>query len=612
MRNRGFTIVEILIVVFVMGVLLTLGVSNLRSSQISARDSERKTDVESIAINLENFYRSGSDYSNTTTNRYPSIATTTTVAPTLSTGLVSYWKLDDTSGSTATDSSGSNNGQVKINANLYYPFDSGANDASTSNNNGTVYGATLSNDRFNNTNSAYSFNGSNNYISTPALTFGTKKRFYSAWIKINSPGANTIIDGAIQFKVTSTNKLRVQWSDSTWHVVDSTTSISTGVWTHVVLVYDGSVAKFYINGAIDATTASFSNYGGHNPSNITIGRDGSGGLEAYNGSIDEVLIGSTTGNTPHAQDIAKLYSLTSSHDMNKPYVSGKINSSFDLWGYSSHANDSVCSYIDMGTGFNNSISGVGAPFTISFWINKRSGVGSASNKQIGWYGGNYKGSYIGIDDDGFIWSTIGQGITTGSWSNYDLTPGPANPEQWNHIVLTYDGSVVSTYLNGNSIFTHTIGSYVDNGSSQSLIVNRNPWDYYTSSQGRYDEIGVWSRSINSSEVSTLYSSGNGLQYPFVGESLTLESIRQTLRDIDSKSLLAPGMSDVAQTFTMATNNNQTTAGVLPQPTINQYIYQPIQSNGSLCTLESQECRKFNLYYRLESDNSIRMITSRNQ
>ena len=46
----------------------------------------------------------------------------------------------------------------------YYPFSGNANDSSGNGNNGTVYGATLTTDRFGNANSAYSFDGVSNYI----------------------------------------------------------------------------------------------------------------------------------------------------------------------------------------------------------------------------------------------------------------------------------------------------------------------------------------------------------------------------------------------------------------------------------------------------------------
>lgn len=91
-----------------------------------------------------------------------------------------------------------------------------------------------------------------------------------------------------------------------------------------------------------------------------------------------------------------------------------------------------------------------------------------------------------------------------------------------------------------------------------------------------------------------------------------------LHDIDTNSLKAPGQTN--SSLTAATNNTQTTVGVSPQPTVDQYVYQPIKNDGTLCT-GTNECRKFNLYYRLEiasistdcpSPGFVCMLTSKNQ
>lgn len=56
MMRRGFTIVELIITITIMGILLTLAVVNLTSTQVNGRDSERKGDAESLALNIENYY----------------------------------------------------------------------------------------------------------------------------------------------------------------------------------------------------------------------------------------------------------------------------------------------------------------------------------------------------------------------------------------------------------------------------------------------------------------------------------------------------------------------------------------------------------------------------
>jgi len=75
-----------------------------------------------------------------------------------------------------------NNGNVG-----YWPFCGNANDASGNGNNGTVNGATLTTDRFGVANSAYSFDGVNDFISTSLLGItGQNSRTVSFWFNSNN------------------------------------------------------------------------------------------------------------------------------------------------------------------------------------------------------------------------------------------------------------------------------------------------------------------------------------------------------------------------------------------------------------------------------------------
>jgi type II secretory pathway pseudopilin PulG len=105
-------------------------------------------------------------------------------------------------------------------------------------------------------------------------------------------------------------------------------------------------------------------------------------------------------------------------------------------------------------------------------------------------------------------------------------------------------------------------------------------------------------------------------YPPTSAVSSSANITTWFADFDAKNLRAPGVSTPAFSITPATSPPnppvQTAAGVVPQPTITTYVYQPIDSSGNLCsTLGS--CRKFNLYYLPEKAGStVQMITSRNQ
>lgn len=74
----------------------------------------------------------------------------------------------------------------------YYPFNGNANDESGNGNHGTVFGATLTYDRFGNPNSAYSFDGINDYIEAPADSLPTGERTISFWFYTTSVASHPV------------------------------------------------------------------------------------------------------------------------------------------------------------------------------------------------------------------------------------------------------------------------------------------------------------------------------------------------------------------------------------------------------------------------------------
>lgn len=60
--KQGFTLIELLVVMIIIGILITLFISNFTSGQIKARDAQRKSDLSQISRALEAYYNDNGAY----------------------------------------------------------------------------------------------------------------------------------------------------------------------------------------------------------------------------------------------------------------------------------------------------------------------------------------------------------------------------------------------------------------------------------------------------------------------------------------------------------------------------------------------------------------------
>ena len=213
----------------------------------------------------------------------------------------------------------------------YWPFCGNANDESANANNGTVNGAALTADRFGNINSAYSFDGVNDYIETLAnnLPLNNSARSFSFFCDFqptqsnnwncilsygNSLGTNN--PGKINdLFVGSTNSSLIYLNNNVYTTTANANQNFSNIWHHIVVTYDGTSLnniKIYFDGVqLQTTSQNFQNISilASTLSPLFFGKTSmsySGINYFYNGKLDDIGIWNRA-LTP--QEITNLYNV---------------------------------------------------------------------------------------------------------------------------------------------------------------------------------------------------------------------------------------------------------------------------------------------------------------
>jgi hypothetical protein len=196
----------------------------------------------------------------------------------------------------------------------HYPFNGNAEDESGNDNHGDVIGATLTEDRFGNTNSSYMLNGTDNYINishNPSLNFGFGNFTVALWVKYECTEREQVfIEKYIErfgdysdgwtFTKLHNNVIRFAYSDHTYQDIDTDQlDISLDTWHHFAIIRTNRIISIYWNCQLIHTGLMDSSYNlsceapikiGHrgNPSNTPGSEDNSGYF--LNGNVDDVEI----------------------------------------------------------------------------------------------------------------------------------------------------------------------------------------------------------------------------------------------------------------------------------------------------------------------------------
>ncbi len=86
-----------------------------------------------------------------------------------------------------------------------------------------------------------------------------------------------------------------------------------------------------------------------------------------------------------------------------------------------------------------------------------------------------------------------------------IANGVYTPNQWNHYAVTYDGTILRGYLNGEPVNTSTIA--LNTGTSVDFTIGGGAYTPANGFSGDVSNIAIWDSVLTASNVSTIYNNG---------------------------------------------------------------------------------------------------------
>jgi hypothetical protein len=183
-----------------------------------------------------------------------------------------------------------------------YPYNGNANDESGNGNDGEVYGATLTMDRFGNVNSAFSFDGVDDYIIRDVSDWMAAEYTTSIWVKagylgqtaytsifnnFHTPAFEPSDDLSFQIDVDGNNPGNYRYNIYSFADTFITFGPITTNWQHLLLAYKGTNIELYLNGNLEKIIITQD--AGKHFRDYVIGRNRMA-INYFNGIIDDVRI----------------------------------------------------------------------------------------------------------------------------------------------------------------------------------------------------------------------------------------------------------------------------------------------------------------------------------
>ncbi|KAA3644794.1 MAG: hypothetical protein DWQ07_15420 [Chloroflexi bacterium] len=463
----------------------------------------------------------------------PPTATPTPIPADLTSGLISYWKLDEDTG-TREDSAGSN-------------------DLTDNNTVGNTVGMFGNAADMENSSAEYLYHADN-----ADLSFGDDDFTISAWVRLESkPGIMGIVSKGYTgspytqeytlYYTTGTQRFGFYVTDPSlnYTAVSASTTDSPALhgWYHVVAWHDSTNDTVNIqvnNGQVYSTSHTTGVLDG--TTNFIIGRQS---LYNYDGAIDEVglwdrVLNSTEREALFNQSNGLIYPLDeptatpAPDDLTDGLIShwdldeevdtvrsdshgdndlNDTNSVEQVLGVLGHAGDferddlaylSISDDIDLRMGDES--------FSISAWVKLESkpGILGIVSKTVA--GSPYTSEYslyYTTDNNRFNFY-INDGTNYAAVAADDL--GVPALDTWYHILGWYDAEAdtINIQVNNGVVDSKDHSGGALNGSTPLLIGRYLQYNH----DGLIDEVSIWNRTLTTAERASLYNSGNGFPYPF--------------------------------------------------------------------------------------------------
>jgi len=297
------------------------------------------------------------------------------------------------------------------------------------------------------------------------------------------------------------------WTDSAWAAPD----LLTGAWNHIVCTYDGATLKTYINGAQDPATGDATGVAGYGPWSTDTFRFGvpNPTYGAVTGGYNNVKVYDNALTGPEVKALYDSYVPVLDEPMDGS-TTGTASPAGTPTFYESSRGQTL--YAD-GTGDNPGVEfnvAVAGGFTVSFWLEASGGLDYPT--AAGLYNAVDNGQVwdISFDDNAtdHMWNQLS--FESPGWASYiwpetsmDLLTGA-----FNHIVCTYDGADLYTYINGalenGPVDATGLGAYGPWSTDSFRLAAFDAG--YGVVAGGYDDVKVYSTALTGPQVLALYTS----------------------------------------------------------------------------------------------------------